>query len=539
MAGMRAGQIVRQSVTSSVGNWATGEYEVRLRERILDLGGELVLYNENDAAGGRGVSGRDLSKRAVALRLLDDVDAGDIGAIAVWDIKRLSRDEWGADLGIIAKRLARRRALLVTMGRVYRPWLRQDIAALGLEGLLSAQDVISIRDTTFRGLFGRARREPFFKGSAPLGYTTEDTIIAGQGRGAARLHRRPIKDPADADIMADLAQWLDKCPTMGAVARRMYAKYGERLYRAPRPRKNAGWDTTQIRAILDHPLYYGQWEFGRTCDKSNAIWDEDSRRERLDEFVHQVPELAYWTREQAKTWLAKFQAVKGTDRPRPRMRKYEHPLLGLLACPTCGRTMVGHGRQGYVCPGWQGQLCAKPVTISEGAARAVLSPKLPQLVYEAYTAWAEATARHHIESTLERGHAAEAEARLRVVKEQIEATLDLAASAGAGKSSTVQGRLASLAAEETALEALLDDLRNKEANFKAAGDALTAMWIDAEVAGAAPKEALTAEREAAVLRLLVTDVRIAGRGNGRNRRHELLGYRILERGAAEAQQLLR
>lgn len=471
---------------------------------------------------------------------MEDVDAGRIQAIAAWDIKRVSRDEWGADLGVIQKRLARRRALLVTIGRVYRPWLRQDMAALGTERVLSGQDMMSIRDTMFRGLFGRARQEPFFKGSPPLGYTVEATVVKpANGRGVERLHRKPIKNLADADIIADLIRLLDECPTMGAVARRMYAKYGERLNRVARDRKNAGWKTAQVRATIDHPLYYGQWIFGRTVDRKNPIWDEDSRGERLDEFTHQVPELAYWTQEQARGWLAKFQAVKGTDKPRSRMRRYEHPLLGVLACPACGRTMVGHGDAGYICPCQPGQRCPKPTSISEDAARAVLSPKLPQFVYEAYRAWVGAAARHQSEHETEHGRAADAEARLRVVREQIEATLDLATSAGAGKSTTVQSRLAALSVEEVAVEALLNDLCNKEANAEAVRAALTAMWPDAgavEAPGGAP---LTPEREAAVLRLLVADVRIAGRGNGRNRRHELLGYRILERGAAEARRLLR
>src|SRR5215510_9906750 len=95
LAGRLVGCLKRASVTRNVGNFRWLEQDERLFERITALGGTPVLYDENE--DGRGTSGRDLTKRKKALQLLADIDAGRIHDIGAYDIKRLTRDEFGAD----------------------------------------------------------------------------------------------------------------------------------------------------------------------------------------------------------------------------------------------------------------------------------------------------------------------------------------------------------------------------------------------------------------------------------------------------------
>jgi hypothetical protein len=288
LGGMRVGLLVRNPTKQQIGNYSSLEQENRLTHLIEREGGEIVIDDE------QGTSGRDLAKRNVALTMLDDVASGQLRAIAAYDIKRLTRDEFGADAGTIAKRLSRSRALLVTANRTYRLWDKDDKAVFRMETAISGRDVEDIRDTFWRGISARAAREPFFMGQPPLGYTTRIAEVACTRVGErTRIKRVPINDPAQAGLMADLVRWLDECAILGEVARHLTRKYGDVL--EARTRRGAtyiGWRAQNLTDLLKNPVYAGL-VFGRRVERESVVWDVDECRQRLHDFTIEVPELAY------------------------------------------------------------------------------------------------------------------------------------------------------------------------------------------------------------------------------------------------------
>src|SRR5689334_20981070 len=111
LTSLRIGAVVRNSTASQVDNWSSVEQEQALAGRVEALGGEVVPFDEQST------SGRDLSKRKVMLEVLKQVDRRELQGIAFYDVKRLTRNEFGIDGGVIAKRLIAARAILVTAGR--------------------------------------------------------------------------------------------------------------------------------------------------------------------------------------------------------------------------------------------------------------------------------------------------------------------------------------------------------------------------------------------------------------------------------------
>ena len=52
--------------------------------------------------------------------------------------------------------------------------------------------------------------------------------------------------------------------------------------------------------ILENPLYYGRWVYGRTVDRESVVWDIDNRRERVvDDFYDPLGWLWKWLKKKS------------------------------------------------------------------------------------------------------------------------------------------------------------------------------------------------------------------------------------------------
>src|SRR5215216_2279065 len=81
LAGLMVGVLIRVSTSKQMGNWSTVNQEESLGRFIVQEGGAVLPYDE------QGVSGRRLSKRQVARRLLEDIKARRVHGIGAADIK--------------------------------------------------------------------------------------------------------------------------------------------------------------------------------------------------------------------------------------------------------------------------------------------------------------------------------------------------------------------------------------------------------------------------------------------------------------------
>ena len=268
----------RVSGAGQVGNASSEEQNAALTRYVHSLGGGVLPMDENAppsapaGAKARAVSGRDLGKREVANLALDLIDAGVAHGLSWYDAKRLSRDEFIIDPNVIVKRLAAQRAVLVTHNAVVRPWDKEDRFRFHIDAALAGRDVVDIRDTFFRGIFGEAAKRPFFGSVPAVGYTT--VLREEKGQGPTRIKRDPVKNPEHAALMADLVAWMDTCVAAVEVAARVNAGYHQLVgQRGDRRRRRRGlegaavWSAQNLAYILKNPKYWGDWSTGRAATR--------------------------------------------------------------------------------------------------------------------------------------------------------------------------------------------------------------------------------------------------------------------------------
>ena len=410
LTGQDYGLLRRVSGSDQVDDWRYLDQAERMQARLEDFGANVEIYDEN--IDGKGMSGRDLSKRKTALELLDDLKAGRKRGIGVMDISRLTREEYGFDAAEFFEAVAKRRGLIITRDAIYDPRDPRDLQELRELAAKATAEVHRIRGLFWDGLFAKAAREPFFQSRAPFGYVGLEVVEPDRRRTrkTKRLYSRPAKEPAHAEAMASLAELLDACRTKGEVIARWNADYGA-LYtsvasKQPRHKYGNGMSVSHLTEMLkgsQSGIYQGVFEFGRRAfgakeqarrkkkDRTESpIWDVDDRlARRAEEFVHVVDgttpcpcgrdhsaygDLSYWTPVRVAAWNAKF------DRgPRARYGAHAHLFRGMLECVHCFQTLVGCGKEGYTCPQRQTRGCQGQV-LSENAVWRVLDPLLPQVI---------------------------------------------------------------------------------------------------------------------------------------------------------------
>jgi hypothetical protein len=156
------GVLIRNSTSKQIGNYRS-EVQYDLGPRIEQRGHTVRYYNE------QGTSGSDLSKRKVALGMLDDLKAGVIQGIAAYDFKRLTRDEFGVDGGKIARCIVEAHGQFHTWDREYNLRLDDDLMQFQFQCFIAGLDWRNIRNTLWSGTFKKLEREPHYM-KTPLGY---------------------------------------------------------------------------------------------------------------------------------------------------------------------------------------------------------------------------------------------------------------------------------------------------------------------------------------------------------------------------------
>lgn len=393
LSGRAIGYTVRWSTKGQTNNERGRVQDEEMPAIIRRLGGEPRPYHEGAQ------SGRDLSRRKRALDLLADVASGAVQGIGGWDVKRLTRDDSGLDAGQIIRICRKQRALIVTAERVYEVWKRRDLRDFKRDAMDAGENLLDIRDTFWEGYVGRVKREAFFAGLPPVGYTTYTVEIPPSAPGErTKIKRYPKRDEACAPMMGKLAEAFDLCQTAGQVAR--YMNDAGLMPTSRRFRTRGAlmpWTKDRVVDVLRHPLYAGQWVWGRFMAPDSEIRQLPSVQslnygaigpdrgattmEGAPLVLHDVPDLAWYAPADLDAWRDKLIAQSGPKQVRA--RKHPHMLLGVLNCPTCHAPMCGHGTAGYSCP--NGRLskvaggCSAPANIVEGRALDALWSLLPSL----------------------------------------------------------------------------------------------------------------------------------------------------------------
>lgn len=321
--GLRIGVILRNSSPNQVGNFRSVAQVDGAVATIEGGGGEAVIYDE------QGTSGRVLERRVVARRLLQDVVDKVVDGVYAHDLSRLTRDEWGADAGAIARILAKARAPLITSERTYSLWQKSDLLLYRIQTAIAGGELLDIRDRMMEGRNARARREAFFQGPTPWGYTTR--VEERTGGKSLRLMRVPLRDESVAPVVRDLAIALENAVSLGDVVGTMNRKGHRYVVATGRDRGHfVPWSTARLKFVLISDIYGGRWTY-------------------RGEFEHDRPDLAWWPMSDLVRWRKKFLEPLA-ESPRRRVAPRNLGFLrGILACANCGRLLASTGVHGYRC----------------------------------------------------------------------------------------------------------------------------------------------------------------------------------------------
>ena len=493
------------STAHQVENWSVHAQDVAFTEKLESMGATIISFDE------QAVSGRELSKRTVLRGVLDQLDRGEADGLAYYDIKRLTRNEWGSDAGIIAKRLVERRAVFATWDKVYRLWLEADLLAFQVQCLISGIDIRSIRATFWRGIFERAKVEAMYMGKPPIGYRIHHEVQR-KSNGREYDHKTLEKDPSQAEMMQTVIRLLNECHSLGEACRQLNQAGTLLTARGPhRGERSVPWKPNNLRRMLENPIYAGEYTFGRFSRRRSPVWEG----RETQQFEHAVPELAYWTKAQVLRWRDRFKPT-GPFVPGSRARKYVRGLIGVLECVECGRPMVSAGANGYQCRAANNEpgLCPRPQQISEEPALRTLRGLLPQLLPTRDELLAE-TARQASDV----GRIQELEGRIAILTEtqqrDTEAWLSMAVKPAALTQALQDHELELVAARQTLEQARADTLLDEQAMVEA-----LALIDHADKAF----DALAPEVQARIFRELVSGVRIRGEGIARGRRWQVVSF---------------
>jgi hypothetical protein len=319
--------IKRNSTPSQIGNNRSRAQVDDMEPRILELGFNVEIVDE------QGTSGADLAKRPKAQYAIEGVKSGRFAGLAYLDVARATRDPDGIDARLFKRVCREYGALFITRQHVYDFQSEDDVKKFDLEALFAAWEYKATRTRLWvDGILVRARREPLFRGRVPIGYRTvrEDEQLWVGPRAPAKWE----KDPMQAALMDHVTEAFDRTSTLTEAVTWLNSE----CYVPPRKRP---WSARVLGFLLNNPLYYGVYHFGRTSERSSTIWNEDPQIP-----LFHLSHLAYWDQPRVDAWRVKFQ--RRTLAVRRRRRKFIHPLLGLLVCIACEKPMMGHGPLGWV-----------------------------------------------------------------------------------------------------------------------------------------------------------------------------------------------
>jgi len=325
---------MRQSSLGQVReNTVATEEQYRLREIPERLGfpPECILI-----AGRKGM-----------LRVIGLLEEGRVSAVVVRDVSRLTRDEFNADIGLIARACYQSGAFVVTPEKTYDPGDPSDQLMLGVQGLLAGWDRANMVRRLAHHRRAKQARGVNINGAVPPGY--EKTVdVPKRSPDYGRL-----KITADAEVRDRIAIVLKKGLELGGILAVVRFLLQNRLaiptFRFEADEANSRRRTVQwveptrdrVTRILKNPTYAGAVVNGRRTVKS----DRSTGRKRW--VTRRGYELCTVIRDAHNGYITwdehlRLLAMIATNNRVKTFGTGEALLsgLGLLRCGICGAAMV-------------------------------------------------------------------------------------------------------------------------------------------------------------------------------------------------------
>lgn len=337
---LRALVYVRQSSVQQIHDHPESRArQYALADRAVALGwtaDQVVVIDED-----QGLSGQRAEARHGFQRLLTDVTLGQVGIIFGLEMSRLARSckDWHQLLEVCALV----GTLLADQDGIYDPRDGNDRLLLGLTGIMSEAELVTMRNRLIRGRWHKAERGELFC-DAPIGYVKTP---------AGTLERDP--DEQVQGVVRLIFERFQALGTAMAVVRE-FRQQGIRLG----VRDRSGARRGQLRwvppyygviwRVLRHPLYAGAYVYGRASSTvSPASGRRQFRRPRLavDEWSvlirDRLPAYITWDQYRANCDRLQSNDLRG-DRRGP-VREGPGLLTGLMRCGVCGWRLSTTQRQ--------------------------------------------------------------------------------------------------------------------------------------------------------------------------------------------------
>ena len=287
------------------------------------------------------VSGETIEARPKIQELLREVESGNVDEVFVVDIDRLARGDT-ADQGRISKAFQFSNTKIVTPVKIYDPnnEFDEDFFEFGL--FMSRREYKIINKRLNRGRLSSVNEGKFVGSVCPYGYSKEKL----QGQKGYKL----IPLESEAKIVKIIFQ--KACEKLGS---QNIANYLNKI--GVKPRKSNEWSYSTIRDIIQNPVYYGmiKWNWRKVEKKMiNGVVYKSRPKHKdyiLVEGLHEAlitKEVYDFANNNLKQKNSNF--VRNDE-------EIQNPLMGLITCSICGRTMQRRNyRSGHI----DGLVCPRP-----------------------------------------------------------------------------------------------------------------------------------------------------------------------------------
>lgn len=311
-----------------------GEGETLARHKKLLLGLAKKMKIPVSAIYEEIVSGETIAARPQMQKLLSEVEQGLWTGVLVVEVERLARGDT-MDQGLVAQTFKYSNTKIITPAKTYDPSNEFDEEYFEFGLFMSRREYKTINRRLQRGRIAAINEGKYIAGTAPFGY---EKIRCKDGKGYTLKidpeKARTVKYIYELYTKGDLQDDNSYKPLgMYLIAKKLDSM-------GIKPQRKDSWSTATIKDILTNPTYTGKvrWQW-RKCvkDMKNGLISVSRPKDKdciITEGLHQpiIDEIIF---EKAQKILSTRSNPPVADN-----MKLKNPLIGLVKCGLCGKTMT-------------------------------------------------------------------------------------------------------------------------------------------------------------------------------------------------------
>ncbi len=271
------------------------------------------------------VSGESIAARPQMQRLLAEIEQGRWQGVLVMEVERLARGNT-IDQGMVAQAFQYSGAKIITPVKTYDPANEFDQEYFEFGLFMSRREYKTINRRMQQGRAVSASEGKFTGSRAPYGYQRYKLP------GDKGYSLQPRED--QAAIVCQIFRWYGE-DGLGC------GKIANNLNELSIPAANGGiWSAAAVVSLLHNPVYNGKICSGRRPSRKQLNCGEiQVCRPRAPEYLI-YPGLHTRLIDDSLFDAVTQRLEQRSNLPSPKKRPLQNPLVGILVCPVCGRSMI-------------------------------------------------------------------------------------------------------------------------------------------------------------------------------------------------------